>query len=68
MSEELRECASNMSAALEMVRGLTARIQALETPKPEDGRLSVAEFAAHAIMLWLLVVVYESCRNHSDNE
>lgn len=68
MSEELRECASNMSAALEVVRGLTARIQALETPKPEEYGLTTEDFVAHFIMVWLLAVVYESCCRHSDDD
>lgn len=67
MSEELRECASNMSAVLEVVRGLTARIKALETPEPEDERLVMADYVAHFIMVWLVAVVCESCRNHLDD-
>lgn len=41
MSEELRECTSNMSAVLEVVRGLTARLNALETAKPEEHSLTL---------------------------
>jgi len=68
MSEELRECASNMSAALEVVRGLTARLNALETPKPEEHGLATEDYVAHFIMVWLLVAVYESCCHYSDDD
>ncbi len=68
MSAELRECASNMSAVLEVVRGLTARLNALETAKPEEHGLTMEDFVAHFIMVWLLAVVYDSCRYHSDDE
>lgn len=75
MSEELRalrECVYNMSTALEAVRGLSARLDVLETPKLHDlavddsAPLSLADYVTDFIMLWLLAAVYESCRTHSD--